>query len=342
MTVATPARLLGLLSLLQTPREWPGSELSARLAVSPRTIRRDIERLRELGYPVQGTRGAEGGYRLVAGMAMPPLLLDDEEAVAIAVGLRAAAGNAVAGIEEASVRALTKLEQVLPARLRGRVRALTGATVPLVVSGPTVEPETLAVLAGVIANHEKLRFVYRTAGGVQSTRLVEPNRLVSAGRRWYFVAYDDDRADWRSFRVDRMGDLRPTGARVAARTLPDRDAAAYVERTRLAAAPTHRADATLYAPAEQIAARLGDALDLEAGTRLEAIDAESCRLTGYVDTLEWLAFRLSMLGCEFEVHQPPELREHLRALGGRITRAAGAPTAEGSRSVAEHSAQHIR
>ncbi|WP_406288091.1 helix-turn-helix transcriptional regulator [Embleya sp. NBC_00896] len=325
---ATPARLLNLLSLLQTPREWPGSELSARLEVSPRTIRRDIERLRELGYPVEATRGADGGYRLVAGTAMPPLLLDDEETVAIAVGLRAAAGNAVAGIEEASVRALAKLEQVLPSRLRARVRAIGGATLPLVGSGPTVDPESLAVLAGVIANHEKLRFVYRTAAGTESRRFVEPNRLVSAGRRWYFVAYDGDRADWRTFRVDRMRDLNATGARSPERELPDADAAAYIERTTLAAAPIHRADVTLHAPAEQVAVRLGDALGTgDSAARLEAIDANSCRLSDYVDTLEWLAFRLSMLGCEFEVHGPPELRDHLRALGGRITRAAGDPTA---------------
>ncbi|MYS82316.1 helix-turn-helix transcriptional regulator [Embleya scabrispora] len=329
MTAATPARLLGLLSLLQTPREWPGSELSARLGVSARTIRRDIERLRELGYPVEATRGADGGYRLVAGTAMPPLLLDDEEAVAIAVGLRTAAGGAVAGIEEASVRALAKLEQVLPSRLRGRVRAVSGATVPLVPSGPTVDPEALAVLAGAIANHEKVRFVHRAAGGAESRRLVEPNRLVSAGRRWYFVAWDVDRADWRTFRVDRMHEPRPTGARCPERSLPDPDAAAYVERTLHTSAPVHRADVTLYAPAEHVAARLGDALAGDAGPggpRLRALDAGSCRLTGYADTLDWLALRLSMLGCEFEVHEPPELREHLRALGGRVTRAAGDPT----------------
>jgi predicted DNA-binding transcriptional regulator YafY len=156
----TPARLLNLLSLLQTSREWPGSELAERLQVSPRTIRRDIERLRELGYPVEATMGAEGGYRLVAGAAMPPLLLD--EAVAIAVGLRTAAGHAVDGIEEAAVRALAKLEQVLPSRLRYRVGALTAATVPLLTGdGPTVDPEVLTVLAAAIANHERVRFGYR-------------------------------------------------------------------------------------------------------------------------------------------------------------------------------------
>ncbi|WP_406295273.1 YafY family transcriptional regulator [Embleya sp. NBC_00888] len=328
MTAATPARLLGLLSLLQTPREWPGSELSTRFGVSPRTIRRDIERLRELGYPVEATRGTDGGYRLVAGTAMPPLLLDDEEAVAIAVGLRAAAGGAVAGIEEACVRALAKLEQVLPSRLRGRVRAVSGATVPLAMPGPTVDPETLAVLAGTIARHEKVRFRYRAADGQESARLIEPNALVPAGRRWYLVGYDADRADWRTFRVDRVREPRPTGTRCPERALPDPDAAAYVARTLHTSEPVHRADVTLYAPADQVTVRLGDTLTgtAEDGTpRLRPLDADSCRLTGYVDTLDWLAFRLSMLGCEFEVHDPPELREHLRALGGRVTRAAGDP-----------------
>src|SRR2546421_12134533 len=168
-------RLLKLLSLLQTPREWPGSELADRLEVSRRTIRRDIERLRDLGYPVEATMGAMGGYRLVAGQAMPPLLLDDEEAVAIAVGLRTAAGHAVDGIEEASVRALAKLPQVLPSRLRHRVGALSAATVPMVSwSPPTVEPEELTTLAAAIANRERVRFAYRPAGGSDSRRHVAP------------------------------------------------------------------------------------------------------------------------------------------------------------------------
>lgn len=219
----TPARLLGLLSLLQTPREWPGSELATRLGVSLRTIRRDVERLRDLGYPVQATMGAIGGYRLVAGKAMPPLLLDDDEAVAIAVGLRTAAGHAVAGIEEASVRALAKLEQVLPSRLRHRVSALGAATEPLLTwDRPTVDPEHLSALAGAVNNREQLRFTYRRRDGVDTERLVEPYKLVSAGRRWYLVGYDNDRDDWRIFRVDRITDLRPTRIRVAARQLPDR------------------------------------------------------------------------------------------------------------------------
>ncbi|MFE0660289.1 helix-turn-helix transcriptional regulator, partial [Streptomyces sp. NPDC058876] len=226
----TPARLLSLLSLLQTPREWPGSELAQRLRVSARTIRRDIERLRELGYPVEATLGSEGGYRLVAGAAMPPLLLDDEEAVAIAVGLRAGAGHAIEGVEEASVRALAKLEQVLPSRLRRRVSTLQSATIALTRGdGASVDPRTLTTMASAVAGPERLRFAYRARDGARSRRLVEPYRLVSTGSRWYLVAYDMEREDWRTFRVDRVDEAFATGARFAPRELP-MDAEEFVRR----------------------------------------------------------------------------------------------------------------
>ncbi|MET8358486.1 YafY family protein [Micromonospora sp. NPDC005171] len=314
----TPARLLGLLSLLQTPREWPGSELATRLGVSLRTIRRDVERLRDLGYPVQATMGAIGGYRLVAGKAMPPLLLDDDEAVAIAVGLRTAAGHAVAGIEEASVRALAKLEQVLPSRLRHRVSALGAATEPMLTwDQPTVDPEHLSALAAAVNNQEGLRFTYRRRDGVDTERLVEPYKLVSAGRRWYLVGYDNDRDDWRIFRVDRITDLRPTRTRVAARQLPASDAASFMTEKLLELTPVYRAVVTLHAPVERMAGPLSGA-----GVDLEPIDATSCRLRSNADTLEWLAWRLLTLGCELEVHEPPELIAHLRQIGLRATRAA--------------------
>jgi predicted DNA-binding transcriptional regulator YafY len=314
----TPGRLLRLLSLLQTPREWPGSELADRLQVSLRTVRRDVDRLRELGYPVQASMGAAGGYRLVAGTAMPPLLFDDEEAIAITVGLRTAARHAVEGIEEASVRALGKLEQVLPSRLRRRVTALSRATVPLLTwEAPSVDPETLTLLANAVNANERLRFGYLSRDGGTSERLVEPNRLVSAGRRWYLVAYDSERGDWRTFRVDRIDHPRGTGQRVPPRTLPARDAAEFVTRQLSALFPTYTAVATLYAPVEEVAGRLPDA----AGA-LEPIDEHSCRLRGYAHTLDWLALRLIALGCDFEVHEPPELIERLGVLGARISRAA--------------------
>ncbi|MEU5265433.1 YafY family protein [Amycolatopsis sp. NPDC021455] len=314
----TPARLLGLLSLLQTPREWPGSELADRLGVSPRTIRRDVERLRELGYPVEASRGVAGGYRLVAGTAMPPLVLDDEEAVAIAVGLRTAAGQTVDGIEEASVRALAKLEQVLPARLRRRVGTIGTATVAVPAAGPVVDPAQLTVFAGAITNHETVRFRYRANDGTETRRRAEPLRLVAAGRRWYLVAYDLDRADWRIFRVDRVRDAEATGGRVTPRQPPAADLAAYVLDRFYDLLPTFRAVAVLAEPAARIAPRLGVATG-----ELTDLDDGRCRWHSHADTLDWLAFRLLGLGCAFTVEEPRELVEHLKVLAARAAAAAG-------------------
>ncbi|MFC0601467.1 helix-turn-helix transcriptional regulator [Streptomyces palmae] len=321
----TPARLLNLLSLLQTPREWPGGELAERLGVSRRTIRRDIDRLRELGYPVQASMGADGGYRLVAGKAMPPLVLDDEEAVAIAVGLRAGAGHAVEGIEEASVRALAKLEQVLPARLRHRVATLQAATIPLVAAGgdaATVDPHLLSVMAAAITGHERLRFDYRSGDGTPSRRQAEPHRLVSTGRRWYLVAYDLDRADWRTFRVDRVTEACPTGARFTPRELPGgRGAAEFVSRSLARLQPDLELDVSFAAPAEFVAARLPATLGVP-----EPTGRLSCRLrTTATDSLEWLAVRLALVDCAFTVHTPAVLVDHLADLGTRLREAAGVP-----------------
>jgi predicted DNA-binding transcriptional regulator YafY len=318
----TPARLLNLLSLLQTPREWPGSELSERLGVSPRTIRRDIDRLRDLGYPVRATMGAVGGYRLVAGTAMPPLLLDDDEAVAIAVGLRAAAGHAVVGIEEASVRALGKLLQVLPARLRHRVGTLNSATVPLLTGdGPTVDPEDLTMLARAVTAKERLRFSYRARDGAETRRNVEPERLVSTGRRWYLIGYDLDREDWRLFRIDRLSEPFATGARFTPRPLPAEDAAVFVASRLRGQSPTHTMVATVHRPAAEVDGWMPWTGDYE----IEPIDDHSCRLRSRADSLRWLAAGLLMLDCPFEVHEPPELREHLRRLADLADHAAKQP-----------------
>src|SRR5213079_473058 len=224
----TSSRLLELLSMLQARRDWPGNELDDRLEVSGRTIRRDIERLRALGYPVESLTGPAGGYRLRAGTAMPPLLLDDDESIAIAVGLRTAARASVTGIEETSVRALVKLEQVLPAHLRRRVSALGSATIAPPSAGPTVDPQHLTVIAAACRDSECLRFAYRSRDGTHTRREVEPHSLVNLGRRWYLVAWDRRRADWRSFRVDRLAKPASTGTRFVARRLPANDAAAYV------------------------------------------------------------------------------------------------------------------
>lgn len=231
MLVSDPtSRVLRLLSLLQTHRFWPGRELADRLEVSDRTLRRDVERLRELGYVVDSTPGVDGGYRLAAGSHMPPLLLDDEEAVAIAVGLRAAAAASVEGMEETSLRALAKLEQVLPDRLRRRVGAVHSNVVPLRWNGdgPTVTSEQLAVLALACRDGEEVRFDYERRDGEESRRLVQPHQLVSAGRRWYLVAWDVRREDWRTFRVDRISDARPAGSRFHHKEIPGGDAAAFV------------------------------------------------------------------------------------------------------------------
>ncbi|MEV5985825.1 YafY family protein [Streptomyces sp. NPDC052051] len=319
MTTDTPARLLQLLSLLQTPREWPGGELSERLGVSRRTVRRDIDRLRELGYPVHATKGSDGGYRLAAGKAMPPLVLDDEEAVAIAVGLRAGAGHAVEGVDEASVRALAKLEQVLPSRLRHRVATLQAATTAVAFGdGVRVAPETLTVMASAIAGQERLRFAYRAKDGTRSRRLTEPHRLVSTGRRWYLVAYDLDRGDWRTFRVDRVDEPFATGARFTPRELPTGDVAEYLRQSVQRGQETYAFEVTFAAPADLVAARLPRWF----GTP-EPLDGESCRLRGAAsDSVEWLAVRLALAECDFTVHQPSELVAAVRDLGKRLSRAA--------------------
>ena len=315
----TPARLLHLLSLLQTPREWPGSELADRLDVSPRTIRRDIDRLRDLGYPVEATKGAVGGYRLVAGAAMPPLLLDDEEAVAIAVGLRAGAGHAIEGIEEASVRALAKLEQVLPSRLRHRVSTLQAATIPLTRGdGATIDPQTLTVIAGAATGRERLRFDYRAGDGTGTKRLVEPYRLVSTGRRWYLVAYDTGREDWRTFRVDRVSEPFATGARFTPRELPTGGAGELLGAT-MSRQPELDVDVSFEAPAEFVTARLPESLGAA-----EATGEGTCRLrTRSTDSLEWVALRLALVDCEFTVRGPGALVEYLTELGARLSRSAG-------------------
>ncbi len=312
----TSGRLLELLSLLQTRREWPGGELADRLGVSCRTIRRDIERLRGLGYPVDSLTGPAGGYQLRAGTAMPPLLLDDEEAIAIAVGLRTAARASVTGIEETAVRALVKLEQVLPTHLRRRVRALGSATISPPVGGPTVDPQDLTVIAGACRESERLRFAYRSRDGTDSRREVEPYALVNLGRRWYLLAWDPRREDWRSFRVDRLARPASTGVRFTPRRLPAKDAAAFVKDSIIRAPNRFEARLTLRAAADEIAGRV----PAYWGT-IEPIDAHTCEYRTGDDDLGWLALRslrVAMLVAEFEVHEPPELVEHLRTLAERL------------------------
>jgi len=313
----TSGRLLKLLSLLQTRRDWPGGELAQRLGVSGRTIRRDVERLRDLGYPVDAVTGPAGGYRLHAGTAMPPLLLDDDEAVAIAVGLRTAAGASVTGIEETSIRALVKLEQVLPAHLRRRVNALGSVLATLPASGPMVDPEALTTIASACRDRERLRFAYRSREAQETRRHVEPHGLVNLGRRWYLVAWDCDREGWRTFRVDRLERAASAGGRFEPRTLPGRDAAAFVA-SRLHEAPSrYEARVTVHAPAAELESRR------HLWGNVVSCGPNMCEYRTSDDSLDWLAMRIGMLGFDFEVHEPPELVERFGQLAARFGQAAG-------------------
>ena len=311
----TGSRTLQLLSLLQTHRYWSGADLATRLEVSPRTLRRDVDRLRELGYPVRAHRGVDGGYQLAAGASLPPLLMDDDEAVAVAVGMQAAANGAVAGIEEAAVRALTKVTQVLPPRLRHRVDALSAVTVQASWGDTPVDPTALITVAQGCRDTERLQFDYTARDGEPSQRHVEPHRLVRLGQRWYLVAYDLDRQDWRSFRLDRLTTPRATTVRFRPRELPATDAVEFVRAGVTGQHAPHHVEAVVHAPADQVRRTVG-----RWGT-VEALDDDRCLLRMTSDLLDWPAMTLGSLGAEFEVLSPPELVDHLRALAARFTRA---------------------
>ncbi|MFJ2958824.1 helix-turn-helix transcriptional regulator [Streptomyces sp. NPDC087270] len=312
----TSARLLRLLSLLQSRRDWTGPELAERLEITARTVRRDVERLRALGYPVHATPGTAGGYRLGAGAALPPLLLDDEEAVAVALCLRTGAVGGVEGIEETSARALTKLEQVLPSRLRHRVQAMQAVTVRAAPATATVRQEVLTAIGAACRDREQLRFDYLDHGGAGSRRTVEPYRLVHHGRRWYLLAFDTDRDDWRTFRVDRIEPKSPTGPRFTPRELPD-DAASYVAEGVTSRAYRFQARVVLHAPLETIAA-----LAWSGFGSLTARGPDTCELTTGFESMDALAMFIGMTGVEFEVKEPPELASHLATVSGRLARAA--------------------
>jgi predicted DNA-binding transcriptional regulator YafY len=311
----TSARLLRLLSLLEVRPDWAGADLAARLDVTPRTLRRDVQKLRSLGYPVYAAPGVAGGYRLGAGAALPPLLLDDDEAVAVALSLRTAASHAVTGVAEASARALAKLEQVLPSRLRGRAAAIIQATVPLTGPEPKVDADTLTTLARACRGYEQLAFGYRDRQGAETERRVEPHRLVQAGYRWYLVARDVGRAEWRTFRLDRISTPRPTGIRFVPVDPPD--AAAFVAAAVSTAPYRYHARVLLHAPLAAIAAQLPPTIG-----KVEAAGADACMLRTGHDSLDALTFHLGQLGCDFTVLDPPELIEHVRTVAARLQRAA--------------------
>jgi predicted DNA-binding transcriptional regulator YafY len=319
--VQTSARLLALLSLLQVRREWTGQELADRLEVGTRTIRRDIDKLRSLGYPIQAAPGVAGGYRLSAGAELPPLLLDDAEAVAVAVGLRTAAAVSIAGIEETSVRALAKLEQVLPARLRRRVSALGDATSSFAVDGPRIDPDLLATIAGACRDCVRLHFGYVARDERSSKRNTEPCAVVHSGHRWYLVAFDLDRDDWRTFRLDRIrGSARP-GARGRRRTVPGGDPAAYVKQQLRASgdgeATAARGSIRLGIPASQASRRIP--------ARYATVEPDgegACIVTTRGSWSREFLVWTALLDEPMTVLGPPELAEAARSLVARLAAAA--------------------
>ena len=287
--------------------------------MTTRTVRNDIERLRLMGYAVQSRTGVAGGYRLGPGAAMPPLLLDDDEAVAVGLGLSAAAAGTVTGIEETSLRAMTKLEQTLPARLRPRLDALRQATVSAAAGGPTVDADVLVTLATACRDAQQLRFDYTTYSGEEELRRVEPHRLVYTGHRWYLLAWDSDRVDWRTFRADRVRPRLPTGPRFTPRQPPE-DAARHVVRGAASHAWPYPARVRLHAPADLVADRI-----TPAGGLFTPVDEDTCILETGGDSLLNLVAYLTSLDVPFDVLDPPELRDLLRSLADRY-RAAVATT----------------
>jgi predicted DNA-binding transcriptional regulator YafY len=313
--VQTSARLLALLSLLQQRREWPGPELAERLEVGPRTIRRDVEKLRELGYPIEAAPGVAGGYRLAPGGQMPPLLLDDSEAIAVAVGLRSSASGSIAGIEESSVRALAKIEQILPHRLRDRVRALGDATSTFGVDGPRIDADDLALIAGACRDGLRLRFSYKGRTGDASSREVEPAAVVHTGWRWYLVAWDLAREDWRTFRVDRMEGRPATGARGKRRTVPGGDAAAFVKRSiRTGEGDVVRGRVRFRAPADEMAAKVPGRYATVAPDGDEA-----CIVTTTGRWSREFVVWMALMDAPMEVLDPPELAAEARRVAERLT-----------------------
>jgi predicted DNA-binding transcriptional regulator YafY len=315
MVQNTSGRLLALLGLLQSRPAWSGPELAARLGVTTRTVRNDVERLRALDYPVDSVRGAAGHYRLGPGAHLPPLLLDDEEAVAVAVGLRTAVG--LAGIEESSRRALLKLEQVLPHRLRRTVAAVHDAVLPgpgnttTNTEDPEVDPKVLEAVAAAIRDRHWFRFGY-----ADESLVVEPYRLVNWQRRWYLVGRDPVSGAWAPFRVDWLDPRMPTGRRFDPAPLPGEDYAGFVVRHVASTGWSVHARITVHAPAAEVLSRINAAVGV-----VESVDDETSVLVTGADSVEVIAVYIGMLGLDFTVSSPPELVEHVHALGARYERA---------------------
>ncbi|PRC44550.1 transcriptional regulator [Mycobacterium sp. ITM-2017-0098] len=311
----TTGRVLQLLGLLQSRRVWSGDKLAERLGVTTRSVRRDVDRLRELGYPVHASTGHGGGYQLGAGAALPPLLLDPEEAVAMAVCLRVAAGGSVAGVGESALRALSKLDQVMPARLRSQVSAVHDATVTLGAATDTpVEPDVLMTLARASRDHEHVTSEYVDIRGTVTQRRLEPYQLVTTGRRWYLMCFDRDRSDWRSLRLDRMSQVRAVGTTFTKRDAPD--AASYVRRAITSSPYPYVARVRYFAPQDVVAQTFS-----AASVAIEPDGPDACIVTAGADDPERMVPWLAMPGCDFEVLEPPEVIDAVRVVADRIARA---------------------
>ncbi len=322
--LTSSTRLLRLLSLLQTRRHWVGAELAERLDVHPRTLRRDVDRLRQLGYPVQASSGVAGGYAFRAGQALPPLLLDDEEALAVSIALRTATAGAVDDIEEPALRALVKLEQVMPLRLREQVDALRSTILPLGRVGPVVEASLLATLASACRDQLRLEFAYEDGKGRATRRAVEPQGMVHTGMRWYLVAWDSLREDWRTFRLDRMVGTPTVGAYFTPRPGPDGgDLKAYVSRS-IRRPHVETARVVLHAPYAEMARRIPQS----AGLVTALADGQRCQLECAASDM--LVFWLMALDVECEVLAPASLKDRLRVAGERALRCAAAGPATSS------------
>lgn len=318
----TTQRVLTLLDLLQRRAVWSGTELADELGVTVRSVRRDVDRLRDLGYPVESERGAGGGYRLGSGRRLPPLLLDDREAVAVAIALRLAAGGAVAGVGEHALGALTKLDQVMPSRLRERVADVTESMIAIPGGDTPVEPELLLELGYAVRGSERVRLDYRDRAGRESERRVEPYRIVVLGRRWYLLSYDLDRDDWRTFRLDRIRAVHRSRWRFTPR--PDvPDPATHVQNAVTTGPYEHLASVVVEAPAEAVAERFPPTYGRVTELRpADHPDGPACRLeTGAAD-LDVLAWYLAHLPAPFTVESPDELRERLGVVADRLARAA--------------------
>lgn len=329
----TTSRLLSLLSLLQTRRDWPGSLLAERLDVSDRTVRRDIDRLREMGYNIPATMGPDGGYRLDAGNELPPLLFDDDQAVALAVALQAATASGV-GIEEAAVRALTTVRQVMPSRLRHRLDALDFTTMSVRPGGAAsdpVTPEVLIALSTAVRAREVLRFDYarRSNAGTEPARLhrVEPHHLVTSQGRWYLVAWNPEHNDWRTFRADRITPRAPTGPRFVPRTIPGGDVAEYVAARFKGSERINRWPCTGKVLLRQSAASV---LPFAADGVVEDLGDGTCLLE--LGSWSWIALAASLnrFDCDIEVIGPPELAAAFARLAVRNAATAAKFDADGA------------